>query len=119
MVVVDADMLIDIICDIVVDISLDIIFFCMMVGVNVNMFSNGMLDVSAADMWSRILVMTTLAATLELVVALAYIADVLLDVLSLALIDVVPDIDVDMLTDENENGLEAVMTPFDFTLSSP
>ena len=39
--------------------------------------------------------------------------------LSAVVIDVVPDIDADMLADENENGLEAVMTPFEFTLSSP
>ena len=119
MVVVGIVMLTDIIVGIVVDISLDTTFFCIMVGVDVNMFSNGMLDVSAADMWSRILVMATPATTLELVVGLVYSVDVLLDVLSAVVIDVMPDIDVDMLTDENENGLEAVMTPFEFTLSSP
>ena len=68
MVVVGIVMLTDIIVGIVVDISLDTSFFCIMTGVDVNMFSNGMLDVSAADMLSRILVMATPATTLELVV---------------------------------------------------
>ena len=120
-VVVGVGMLTDVTFGIVVDISLDTSLFCIMIGVDVDMFPDGMLDVSAADMLTdiRIVVMATPAATLELVVGLVYSVDVLLDVLSVVVIDVVPGIDVDMLTDENENGLADVLTPLDFTLSSP
>ena len=45
--------------------------------------------------------------------------DVLTDLLTVPIIDVVSDIDVDMLADENVNGLAAVMPPLDFTLSAP
>ena len=46
--------------------------------------------------------------------------DVLTDMLTVPIIDVVSDIDVDILTDdENVNGLAAVMPPLDFTSSAP
>ena len=41
------------------------------------------------------------------------------DVLTAVIIDVVSTSDVDMLTDENETGLATVMTPLEFTLTSP
>ena len=41
------------------------------------------------------------------------------DVLTAVIVDVVSTSDVDMLTDENENGLATVMTPLEFTLPSP
>ena len=47
-------------------------------------------------------------------------ADVPDDLLSVLIIDSVTVInDVDMLADENENGLAAVMTPLEFTLPAP
>ena len=51
----------------------------------------------------------------------AGVADVLaaLLVLFVLIIDVVPAIDVDMLDDENVNGLAAVMTLSEFTLPLP
>ena len=52
-----------------------------------------------------------------------YVGDVwigvLADLLAVLVIDVVTAIDVDMLADENANGLAAVMTPLEFTLSAP
>ena len=52
-----------------------------------------------------------------------YVGDVrvgvLADLLAVLVIDVVTAIDVDMLADENENGLAAVMTPLEFTLPAP
>ena len=48
-----------------------------------------------------------------------YTVDVLADVMTVVVFDVVTIIDVDMLADENENGLAAVMTPLEFTLSAP
>ena len=52
-----------------------------------------------------------------------YVGDVrigvLADLLTVLVIDVVTAIDVGMLADENENGLAAVMTPLEFTLSAP
>ena len=46
--------------------------------------------------------------------------EVLTDLMTVPIIDVVSDIDVDILTDdENVNGLAAVMPPLDFTLSAP
>ena len=46
--------------------------------------------------------------------------EVLTDLMTVPIIDVVSVTDVDMLTDdENVNGLAAVMPPLEFTLSSP
>ena len=62
--------------------------------------------------------MNTPAITLELMVGVAYAGGVLTNLLLLYVltIDVVTAIDVDMLADENVNGLAAVMTPSEFTL---
>ena len=63
----------------------------------------------------EIIVMATPAINLEFVVGGAYA-----DVLAVAIFDVVSAIDVvDVLADENVNGLAAVMTPLEFNLSSP
>ena len=43
----------------------------------------------------------------------------LADLPDAAIIDVVSVTDVDILTDENANGLAAVMTPLEFTWSTP
>ena len=46
--------------------------------------------------------------------------EVLTGLMTVPIIDVVSDIDVDILTDdENVSGLAAVMPPLDFTLSAP
>ena len=67
-----------------------------------------------------IIVMTIPAITLEFVVgAGADAVDVLTDLLTVPIIDVVSDIDVDMFADENVNGLAVMMTPLEFTLSAP
>ena len=43
----------------------------------------------------------------------------LADALAVAIIDVVSSSGVDMLAGENVNGLAAVTTPLEFTLSAP
>ena len=75
-----------------------------MFGVSVDMLSDDM----------KIIVMTTSVIDLKLVVGVAYAVDVLSDVLTvlILLVGVVSAIDVDMLADENVNGLE-------FTLAAP
>ena len=71
----------------------------------------------------EIIVMATPAIALAFVVGVAYAEDVLVDLLTDGLTavisDVVSAIDVDMLADENANRLAAMMTPLEFTLSSP
>ena len=67
----------------------------------------------------EIIAMVTPAIVLEFVVETVYAGDVLADTLSVLITVVAPAIDVDMLADENLNGLAAVMTPLEFTLSSP
>ena len=62
----------------------------------------------------EIIVMATPAITLEVVVGGACA-----DVLTVAIVDVVSAIDVDMLANENANGLAAVTTPLEFILPSP
>ena len=66
-----------------------------------------------------IIAMATPAITWEFVVAEAYAVDVLTDLLEAVTFDVVTVIDVDILADENVNGLAAVMTPLEFTLPAP
>ena len=90
-----------------------------MIIVRVDMLSEEVVIGGAVDMLSEIenIVMPTPAITLEFVVAIAYSGDVLAGVLSVLITDVVTAIDVvDMLADENANGLAAVMTPLEFTL---
>ena len=81
---------------------------------------DGILGVSA-DMLSdmEITVIPIPPITLEFVMRITYAVDVLTDVLNVVITDVVPTIDVDMLTDENAKGLLAVMIPSEFTLPSP
>ena len=67
----------------------------------------------------EIIVMVTPTIVLEFVVETVYAGDVLADALPVLITVVAPAIDVDMLADENLNGLAAVMTPLEFTLSSP
>ena len=56
---------------------------------------------------------------LEFVVGVVYAGDVLTDMLAVLIIDVVNVIGVDILVDENVNGLADVMTPLEFTLPAP
>ena len=80
------------------------------------MLDGGILVVSD-DMLSdmEIIAVTTPPITLDFVVRISYAVDVL----TVLIIDVVSAIDVDMLADENFNGLAAVMTRLEFTLSAP
>ena len=76
------------------------------------MFGVGVDMLSGMDL----IVMVTPAIFLELVVAVW--ADVPAGRLTVLMIDFVIAIEVDMLTDENLNGLAAAMTPLEFTLSA-
>ena len=110
--VVRADMLTGLILD--VDADPDI-----MIDVDVRMLKDVMLDV-VADMLpdTDIIAMDTPAITLEFVGEIAYAAGVLTDVSAVPITGVVPDTDVDILNDENLNGLAAVMTRLELILSS-
>ena len=66
-----------------------------------------------------IIVMTIPEITLEFVVGEEDTVEVLNDLLTVLIIDVMSVTDVDMLAAENVNGLAAVMTPLEFTLPSP
>ena len=70
-----------------------------------------------ADMLSdmEIVVVATLAIAVEFVAGEAYPVDALTDVM----VGAVSTIDVDMLANENDNGLAAVMTLSEFTLPPP
>ena len=111
--VVRVDMLTELILDVDVDPGV-------MIGVDVRMLKDAMLDV-AVDVLpvTDIVAMDAPAITLEFVVEIAYAAGVLTDVSAVPITDVVPDTDVDILNDENVNGLAAVMAPLELTLSSP
>ena len=87
-----------------------------MIGVGVDMLPEVMLGVNV-DMLSgmEIIVMVNPEITLEFVVSVACVVGVL----TVLIIDSVTAIDVDILADENVNGLAAVMTPLEFNLSSP
>ena len=89
---------------------------CVMSGV----LADAMLDIGVdlfPDM--EIIVMDTPVITLEFVVRVEYAGDVLADLPVATIIGVVSATDVDILTDENANGLAAVMTPLEFTLPAP
>ena len=90
------------------------------IAVGVDMLTEVMLGVNV-DMLSdmEIIVMVNPEVTLEFVVSVAYVVGVRVGVLTVLIIDSVIVIDVDMLADENVNGLAAVMTPLEFTLLSP
>ena len=66
---------------------------------------------------------SVVATPLEFVVGVVYSGDVLTDLLgellAALIIDVVTVIDVDILVDENVNGLADAMTPLEFTLPAP
>ena len=82
--------------------------------------ANGMLGVGVGVLSGmETIVMAIPAITLEFVVGRADDVDVLTDLLTVPIIDVVSDIDVDMLAGENESGLATVMTPLEFTLPAP
>ena len=85
-----------------------------MIVVKVDVLSELILDVVV-----DILPVTAPAITLEFVVEIAYTGDVSAGMFVVLIIDVVTGIDVDMLADENVNGLVAVMTPLDPTLLAP
>ena len=89
------------------DVLLDVMF-----GVAVDMLSKLMFDIGV-DMLSDIdiIVEDTAAIDLEFVV--------LAGLLTVLLIDHVTAIDVNMLADENANSLAAVVTPSEFTLTTP
>ena len=70
-----------------------------MFGVGVDMFSDDI----------EIIAMDTPAINLEFVVEITYAGDVLTDVLTVLISDVVTVIGVDMLTDENVIGLTVAM----------
>ena len=63
----------------------------------------------------KIIGMDTPKITLEFVVRVTYSVGVL----DVVITGVVTAIDVDMLADENVNGLTAVMTPLELTLPAP
>ena len=67
----------------------------------------------------EIIVIVPPVVTLAFVVGLAYAKDSMADLLTITTVDVVSDIGVDMLDDENVNGLAAAMTPLGFTLPAP
>ena len=78
--------------------------------------------VVGVDMLSyiEIIAMTTPVITLGSMVAVVYAVDVLNNLLvTVPIVDIVSATDVDMLADENANGLAAVMTPLEFTLPAP
>ena len=89
--------------------------------VRVDMLPGLILDV-VVDMVPDIgiIVMTTSAIALVFVVEIANAGDTLTGVLGGPIIDVFAAIDVDMLADENVNGLVVVMAPLvEFALSAP
>ena len=68
----------------------------------------------------EIIAMTTPVITLGSMVAVVYAVHVLNNLLvTVPIVDIVSATDVDMLADENVNGLGAVMTPLEFTLPAP
>ena len=82
-----------------------------MFGVGVDMFSDDI----------EIIAMDAPAIILEFVVEIAYAGDVLTDVSTVLITDVVTVIIgvVGMFVDENASGLAVKMTPLEFTLPAP
>ena len=110
-----ADGMIDVGVDILTEFTLDISFDILtdvMIGVDVDMLS-GDIEMIAMD--------DTPAITLEFVVEIAYAGDVLTDVSTVLITDVVTVIIgvVGMFVDENASGLAVKMTPLEFTLPAP
>ena len=91
-----------------------------MIGVGVDMFPDDILGVGIDMLTGMDIIVVATPITLEFV---AYAGDVRTDgsdgLLAVPITDLMTAIDVDMLADENENDLAAVMTPLEFTLSAP
>ena len=91
-----------------------------MIGVGVDIFPDDILGVGIGMLTGMDIIVVATPITLEFV---AYAGDVRVgvsdDLLYVLIIDSVAVIDVDMLVDENANGLAAVMTPLEFTLPAP
>ena len=98
-----------------IDVLAEVIIF----GVGVDMTSALMLDVDMLP-GMEIIVMATPVITLAFVVGVVYAVDALTDLLLLTviIIDVASAIDVDILDDENADGLAVAMTLLEFTLSA-
>ena len=81
-----------------------------------DVLSDVMLDVGVGMLSGiEIIVMVAAGITLEFMVGVTYAEDSL----DVPIIVIVPTIDVDMLADENVNGLVAATTCLEFTLSTP
>ena len=98
-------------------LAIDVLADVTMLGAGADMASAIMLDVDMLP-GMEIIAMATPAITLDFVVGLVYAADVLADLLlpTVIIVGVSPAIDVDMLDDDNADGLAAMMTPLEFTL---
>ena len=89
-----------------------------------DVLADGVLGV-VIDVLSDMDIITTVTPviTLDFLLRVAYTVDVptdlLTNLLAVLIVDVVSVIDVDMLADENSNGLTAVATPLEFTFLSP
>ena len=81
------------------------------------MMIDAKLDVVDLLPGTDIFAMDTPAITLEFVVEIAYARDALTDVSAVPITDIVAGTDVDIIANENVNGLTAVMTPLESTLS--
>ena len=66
---------------------------------------------------AKLVAMDTPGITLEFVVEMAYAGDALTDVSAVPITEVVSGTDVDILANENVNGLAVVMTALESTLS--
>ena len=102
-----------------------------MIGVGVDMLSDIILDVGVgilSDIMCEVVVdmlldieiiVMTPVITFEFVLGAAYAGDMLADVLVVLIFDSVSATDVDMLVNENANGLAAVTTPLEFAFPAP
>ena len=107
---------VDVLADGILGLDVDIMSDLIMLGVGFDMMSDGMIGVGVGMLtFVEIIVVVPPAISVEFVVEVAYV----LAGLAVGIIDVVSDFDVDMLADENANGLAVVMTPLEFTSPSP
>ena len=67
----------------------------------------------------EIILMANPAITVELVVRITDTVEMLFEVLTVTIFGIVSVSDVDMLTDENENGLATATSALEFTLPAP
>ena len=87
-----------------------------------DVLANGMLAVVVVMLSGmEIIVVESPTITLESFVGVTDVVEVVevVEVIGMLIIDVATAIDVDILADENVNGLAAVMTPLEFTLPAP